>query len=307
MISLQEQLSILLSPGITFDGLKIPGSFDTLPPRDNLGRLSLRRILSAMNSPQPEQWVRTGNNQFKLRTRPWTYSVQGLATDGKHWFVSRAPSRLRSRILKFDINFRRISAQSIPISEGEHLGDIDYFQGLIYGPLERTSKVIVFDTNLNIVKIRKLNRGNNTPQGNSFPWCAIHPWNGLLYSSKFDDATQILGYDPKREFALVHRIELGKTIDRVQGGVISQQGHLFLTSDDLRGDAGIHVFSLLNGGYLGKRSIDIDRDNKEEVEGITIWPIKIGEKTAQIHMVLLQNIPGDLFIKSFDVPNTAAV
>lgn len=314
MISLREKLQNIRKRDFFKENVRLPSSFHSLPWRQTeRGKkaITLRELISFMELLQPEEWERTRNQQIKKRT--WTSGTQGLTTDGTYWFISKARSLdpLYSTIRKMDQNFKvlkRVKIEREP--HGRHLGDIDFFEGRIYGPLERTSKVIVFDTNLNVKRIEKLKPMSGKtalPQGNSFPWCAIHPWNKHLYSSSFDNVSQVHAYHLK-DFSHVATLELGKTLNRVQGGCISKNGHLYLSSDDREGDAGIHAFSLLNGAYLGKRSVAVDhrkvgKSYREEVEGIAIWPPEFDQKHGHIHLILLQVIASDLYLKSFTLPD----
>jgi hypothetical protein len=264
--------------------------------------------MKAMNSPEVSGWHKT--SQSKHVEKNWTEECQGVTTDGQCWFFSsnnKMDDINRQRIYKFTEDMEFLDFFPVGKFGCGHLGGIDFYKGIIYAAMEQPSKVLLINSNLQSATEAKLN-GKTTnsapPQGKSFPWCAINPWNGYLYSSKFDNVSEIYGYDPKDNFKHVTTLELPIKTDRVQGGCISRNGHLLLASDESHN---IRCFSMLNGTYLGSTSIEVSDLTREEVEGIAIWEGRIFEGVqAQIHVILLDNQPtvaDDVFFKHFSVPN----
>jgi hypothetical protein len=155
--------------------------------------------------------------------------------------------------------------------------------------------------------------GGPPPQA-SFAWCAVNPWNGLLYSRGRDDAGDADTLHAYRfdlagsRFMHVpaKKIVLQEKVSGVQGAVFSKNGHVLLasdTTDDIR------CYSILNGHYLGR--VPIPKDGGfpefEEVEGLTIWEaVPYDGVATHVHLILLDKDDpfsgDDVFFKHYHVP-----
>jgi hypothetical protein len=276
----------------------------------------------AMKPPLIEQWRFEDEHVFKNRV--WTEECQGLTTDGQVLFVVSnnklsVPFQDNFRgVHKFTLNFEPLASKRFQvegIQRDHHIGAPGYHQGKIYVPVEIDKdkpKVWILDTNLDTIDTKLLGGDRGPwPQGGSMPWCAVNPWNGYLYSSKYDNVNQVYAYDPNDNFILRKVLQLGRVIDKVQGGVISNNGHLYLTSHATKD---ISAFSIINGGFLGRYPVSYDEGiAQQEMEGITIAPIvRRGGLTAYVHVVILENdrvyVDRDnVFIKHFVVPDPAVL
>ena len=160
------------------------------------------------------------------------------------------------------------------------------------------------------------------------PWCAINPWNGFLYSSKFgepprweedpsgtglgrlvdwDPVTEVHCYDPADNFTHKRSLPImGEPLHKLQGGCFSTNGHLYLTSDHTQQ---IRAYSALNGAFLGDKWVDYDKSGltyTQEIEGICIAPVRYSEGDTYVHIVVLENeatSSDDFFFKHYSVPN----
>lgn len=276
---------------------------------------SLKKALDAMTSPHLEAWQMMG--RFEFANQSWTEEAQGLTTDGVFWYISSNNPSMRA-VWKFDSRFKPLGFTVVPPDLGEivqnklgahelslHIGDIDYFNGQIYAPLEPRLLVARFDLTPRFLDFHPLRPGRNgeMPQ-KQMPWCAINPWNGWLYSSNFDLVEFIYAYDPQNNFMLCAELKLnGPPLDRVQGGVFSQNGHLYLTSD-FTGD--VRCYSVLNGEWLGSVKIPYapDFDEFEEIEGIAIQPEAQADNAASVYVLVLDNDlnADDVFLVQYRVP-----
>jgi len=158
-----------------------------------------------------------------------TLYYQGLAEGGGYWYFS-------DRMALFKVEgFDKPIATLYPAvpdelrSEGyDHIGDVDYFNGYIYAPVEDVNYekpiVIVYSAaDFSVVKVI-----GPLPQSH-MPWIALDS-EGRMYSSEFSDVNEIKVYDP--EGNLVETIKLNVSLQRVQGGCIYGDKYLILTTDD---------------------------------------------------------------------------
>jgi hypothetical protein len=161
----------------------------------------------------------------------------------------------------------------------------------------------------------------------SMPWCAVNPWNDLLYTSENgDDAPMpvVRAYD--RTASYTHRptadIALGKAARHVQGGCFTPKGHLLLATDERDSNDPrfklVRAYSAFNGFYYGAARVLAQEDN-QELEDICYAPMVINDVHVQVHAVLLENIgptvtpagvlvPMDnIFFKHFKAPFVSTI
>jgi hypothetical protein len=279
-----------------------PGGFHSTPRR-------LRSALRATASPQIESWSLVPVAQ-EFANRGWTEECQGLTTDGEFWYVSSNNDDFRAIHKLKLVDFSPVSVippfATFPKHLGSHIGSPDYHEGRIYAPLEPSLQVLIFDTSPTFIGAAALKPGTLTslPQ-QQMPWCAVNPWNGLLYTSNFDNVTEVYAYDPNQDFSFVKSLTLrGGEINGVQAGVFSKNGHLYLASDKSKK---ILAFSAMNGHYLGSCKIPYEQGGleQEELEGIAILPIDLLVIKAHIHVLVLDNDlnSDDVFLKHFVAPS----
>lgn len=296
--SLRQSLSHIGEPSQA-GALTIPGGFHSAPG-------TLRRTMRAMRPPKIEGWMPLFQSTFE--NLQWTEECQGLTTDGENWFISSNNGDFRGvhkRSLDFGTHLRNV--RMLP-SAGVHPGDLDFdaARHRIFVPVESDPRVWVLDSDLDTVEVADLGGGPGlSPQGGSMPWCAVNPWNGLLYSSAFDNVDRVHAYDPDDNFKHVGSLRLGGApLFRVQGGCFSKEGRLYLTSDhseDLR------AYSSLNGYFYGRVGVPYTKGgvDQEEMEGVAIAHLLHADASTWVHVVILDNdlSPDDVFIKHFVVPN----
>ena len=189
---------------------------------------------------------------------------QGIAFDGVYWYFSG-----RQYLCKTYLNYSIIIENRNPIPEElkkqgyDHIGDIDYFEGIIYAPVEdyrykNGTFVLYFAENLTYTgKYIKTSQSH-------MPWCAIDPETQLLYSSEFDNVRSLYVYDLKKDFRRLKDLPLSQTLHRVQGGTI-HNGLLYLSCDDF-GER-IYIVDIKTGKVLDSFATNIGW----EMEGITIY------------------------------------
>jgi hypothetical protein len=282
--------------------------FHVLPPS---GRL--RHIMKAMLSPQPAQWTKPNEGQFF--NYDWTEECQGVTHDGSYWYLSSNHDG-KQRVYRFSLANDVVSHVKLAGNGSNHLGDIDYAAGRIYCAMEGPVKIVVIDTPPfnGWWSAALVGESGGDPPQSDCPWCAIHPWNGLLYSCNFGgDAPGVDTLRAYRFEAATSRfihvpsadIVLEEHARKIQGAVFSKNGHVLLASnhtDDIR------CYSVLNGRYLGRAAIQKDGSATvaEEVEGITIWEgISYAGVATHVHVILLDNDwpdQDDVYFKHYRVP-----
>ena len=224
-----------------------------------------------------------------------------------------------------------------------HLGDCDYFEGRVYVPIEGGPKPLVAPISVKGQQV--VCRENDVIiLTNQFeaPWCAFNPLNRLLYSSNFNvDHSGLSVYRVEKTFSglesslkgefvgtvpLFDQNSNSRTLQRVQGGVFSPLGHLYLVSDD---GTGILGFDSLTGKQCAHIPVDYKPDLKglkgagadiigvgsensgEELEGITLWDLDYGQAphiSGQIHLIMIDQFgsgDNDLYFKHYKVTNPA--
>lgn len=283
-----------------------PGGFHCSPR-------TLKRALLAMRVPRVNEWtVFAVANKFE--NFKWTEECNGVTSDGHFWYFASSNAD-GPGIYKFTLDFNYVAKAGLP--KGTHIGDIDFFGGRIFAPLEPAPKrIAVLDTSLALLSVVELqSTGDGGAPHTSNSWCALNPLNGLLYGSNFDAVDRVYCYDPdtQPEFAYRGALKLhGPPVGGVQGGAFTENGHLYLASDTYAGKSAtkdIRAYSSLNGEFLGSKQVPYDTNWKqaEEMEGFAILD---AGGLGQIHIVILDNdwpSSDDVFLKHLIVPDLAVL
>jgi hypothetical protein len=288
-------------------------SFDTFKSQD-AGyfaqglRLNAVRVLGdpSAKNPQMNAWSLVADQE--IDNLEWTEECQGLVTDGSSWLVVSNNEDFRG-IHRLSITFKtHLGKTALPSGAGNHPGapSFDWATARIYVPVEPKPNVWVLDNQLRTIAVAPLGGKVAPPQGH-MSWCAINPWNGLLYSSSFDKVDCVYAYDPANQFTHVSTLGLGgPALQAVQGGCFSGNGHLYLTSD---GSGRIHAYDAMDGTALGSVPVPYSPGglDGEELEGIGLGHlIHVNGRHSWVHVVVLDNDvtnKDDVYLKHFSVPN----
>ncbi|WP_238005234.1 tectonin domain-containing protein [Dactylosporangium sp. AC04546] len=225
---------------------------------------------------------------------PWTEEAQGVTTDGTNWYVG-SNSEDGRRLYKFGPGFPRGDARvlgvlALPSNAGDHLGPP------VWDPVRRRIVVAVEPSNVWVVEpaamqtefLGPLGGDGRKPQGTSIPWVAVNPVDGLLYSSAFGREDQpvtsvdvVHVYNPDDGYRWVRSVQLSRPIQQVQGGHIAADGQLYLTSN---ATFDISAYNLADGAYGGSRVVELNPDDDDEIEGLTLgryeWDATTGSDVA---------------------------
>jgi hypothetical protein len=202
-----------------------------------------------------------------------------------------------------------------------HIGDIDVKAGQLFAALEDGLGILVMPTavfdaphapeNKPLVYSLVEANGSAPPQSHA-PWCAYDPVGKILYSSSDDRVSKVYGYRmDTANCRFIHdasadRSLQGKPLNHVQGGAITPNGRLIMSSD---GPPAIHVYDLSDGRYWGAAGVNRSGGwpKYEEVEGVDVrLGVKNDGHETQIHLVLLDNDwpdQDDVIIKHYSVPD----
>jgi hypothetical protein len=275
---------------------------------------SLREMMRIMNLPNPDIETLEYRMVFDFSED----NSQGIAyADGNTWFLSS-----EYIISQFVINgadlynptdwgctkevnlSNLIEATNLNPAEFNHIGAIDYFEGLLFAPIKCTTNeghiLLGLSKDLEVVGYSRL------PTTASDSFCAINPWNRLLYMG-IDSRTDCLQmYDVSRFYDIWRsRRNWGQSIPI---NLLNQEFHLFLkdgvtprmrmAGEDIQGIAFsnngrlyvtswtpktflfgyvvawhnyLHIYNTLTGALLGIKEYDFPGSSME-IEGLSIHP-----------------------------------
>ena len=238
------------------------------------------------------------SSEYPFKSSPgYTNKLQGVAHDSSHWYMTNKV-KLRKIPVRCDLGDPAACSASVGIPwqlrAYNHLGDLDYYDGRLYVPLEGSAPAIgVFDADLKYISHALL------PSATDAPWCAINPVNGHLYTSSFlasvvrEHRMTWSGNNLTLTYvaSIALRDNAGKplSLDRVQGGAFSARGHLYLVSD-VAGH-GIKGFDLETGRQQVSIPVQFN-GHHEELEGIDIWDLDGGQApgiNGQIHLQVIDH------------------
>lgn len=268
----------------------------------------------------------------------WSEELQGVTHNADHWFISQ-----KSRIWKIPVGVdlndvtddisRGIFNIPIPVELAvnyDHFGDLDFYNGYLFVGLEnssdnRTASIACFNADT----LTFIGSDIVPSQDGHASWCAVNQSDGFLYSSAFDNVSELFAYQltinsDSFELMLVDTIPLHKEneeplmLSGIQGGVFvteNEETHLFLTSNksafpfsmnpNENAARGLHVFKWLDTGAMRVKKILIGTDLftwGEEIEGITFWDLSDGIApgiNGQLHILELDNDSTHDDVKAF--------
>lgn len=225
-----------------------------------------------------------------LSTEHWTYTTQGLTSDGKSWYISNT-----RRVFRFDGDMTdkpsAVTGDDTDAAfwqgEYKHISTVDYWaaKDVIVGAVEhedgtvgkaKPGYIAVWDKDLRL--LAKAQLLSPTLQ-NDAPWCAINPVDQLLYLSKCRSETLPLTVEvfrPSFDGGVLSLVSLGErdlygaTGERVLGGSVqagcfSPDGCLFLAVESY----GVMGFDMTTGRQIAGFPIPLRREIENWWEYIT--------------------------------------
>ncbi len=209
----------------------IATEIDTLVPgRTPLDAgVAVDRFITAIDS---EEWTQIGTDAFPLLTG--AVRSQGVTTDGTSWYFSWTKG--------FDVtddayNSIRSNPTAIPLlatlAGDNHIGDIDYLDGVLWAPLEDGSayqnpKLCAFDPQaLSCTTLYDL---SNTLLTQGVPYVIADGPRSSLYVSQWDPIDALFVLDVAT-VTYQRSIPLHTQVGRIQGGKVFE-GAIYLASDN---------------------------------------------------------------------------
>ncbi|WP_158076949.1 hypothetical protein [Streptomyces sp. CB02009] len=274
-------------------------------------------------NPRIDQW----NLAWETRSEHegWTNRWQGIVATQSHYYMTHndadAGHALFEGIWRWNHDFTspvEVVRSSWP---AKHPGapTYDRFLKQIHVPLEGDGQIWTLTettpgtlaTNAGTKYLGGSPSGS--PQGEwQIPFLAFNPRDRLVYSCKFDEGSGVnylYAYDPARNFVLTRTIPFPYKIRRVQGGVFSENGNLYLTSDHSKEVVAYNVHPTENKmWYWGRYNLNCP---DLEVEGITLGPPRNYPATGPVRLhvgcVKVDLGTDDVYMKHINVPNPASI
>jgi hypothetical protein len=214
----------------------------------------------------------------------------------------------------------------------DHIGDIDYSNGLLFAPIRSKRGgvphiLLALTENFEVVGYAHLTHDTNDA------WCAVNPWNNLLYMPIQSRADCICMYDISEFYKVYHSHQTGnsprlwgraisiKKLDSkfhflksdgitsdqspsIQGIAFSKNGRLYIARYNGNGPwyNYLKVYNALTGQLLSTSPEYDFPDYWDEIEGISIHPSGI----IYVAVAINQNIWTDRFqIYAFKYPESS--
>ncbi|AZS17874.1 YncE family protein [Paenibacillus lutimineralis] len=197
---------------------------------------------------------------------------QGVTSDGSSWIFNSQLGLLKTALDGKTVQARNVAAipAAIALQGGDHIGDISYYNGLIYAPIEDSKKyqhpyIALFDAaTLKYTGISYELPLNLHPGG--VPWVAVDAARDQVYTAQWNHAP-VLNVFRLSDMTLLKTVPLSQPIDRIQGAEM-YDGYLYASSDNqtksvYRIDPDTGAVTLAFDRNLGSNS---------EAQGIAVLP-----------------------------------
>jgi hypothetical protein len=291
--------------------VRVASDFSSVPGKNLKEMEATMRI-----TPHPHQWVQTSES---FHDEDWCEETQGVTFGGGFFYfacnTSDKPNRIHDQVIYRYLGQGDDEVEPVLEFNGEygsHLGAVDFFGGKLFCAMEGPVGVLVVEvasgnaarSPLGALRamdgsIKHDTQGVEVYQA-TMSWCAVNPWNNLLYSSENGDDTPttiVHAYNPEKNFAHepLADIRLSHAGRHIQGGCFSANGHLLLATDERDPNDSnfklIRTYSVFNGFYFGAaRVLVLAEGNDQELEDVCYAPMIINGVDVQVHALLLENV-----------------
>ncbi|MDH6233017.1 subtilase-type serine protease [Mesorhizobium soli] len=268
--------------------MAVAGHLGTVLPKIAKSALLGTSMLTALSAPAmaQEPWIMVQRTFFPDADPA---RGQGVTTDGTYWYFSGTHSLEIAdgnfNTVKIDkdaiVNELMIPSQLSSIGLN-HIGDIDYANGLLYVSLDTSKRDPITNNKYSHPVFAIYNASDLTYTGQAFAlnpphgvrdiasWVAVDAKAGLAYGMAYDNATELAVYNLS-DFSFKEYIPLSATIDQAQGGKILDGWMYFATDND---DKLLMRANLKTGQVETLGNLKLDAE--QEVEGLSIRWTKDG-------------------------------
>jgi hypothetical protein len=265
-------------------------------------------------------------------------SIQGVAHDQEYWYFTNRwyIFRIPQSTPIGQIDPRDYTVAYLP--DGcDHFGDLDYYKpvasqpnGKLYLPVEgcpssdnNKTRLYIYDTNDPSTPEKWVKLANHS----KLAWVSVHPDTGKVYAQwksenyHYFDVYPDITSTPNGTVVYeenYYRMQYsdGSTYPcpsgYLQGGKISKNNYLYMTTDGGDGTGGIHIFKIKERKAIFKKYVHPNGYNPssgEEIEGIDLFDVDgLGIPNipyGQIHWLLLDDdylwSPDDFYFKHISV------
>ena len=257
-----------------------------LAPRIPLKAVLLAALASASALPAQavEAWQLAGVEHFYANdaARSGIYRSQGIATDGQQWFFSwqygleRAGNDFVSLQRNSSFQWPASLSPGIPpalLAQGlNHIGDIDYDNGIIYASLDSTAgyrkpHIALFNAaDLSYTGVSYAITGAPAnPNNDVASWFAVDTARGLGYGKEWQNGNTINVYN-LADWSFSHTITLDTSTHNIQGAKV-RGDWLYMSSDNAT--QSIYRANLVNGRVEELFQLP-SPTGEREVEGIAL-------------------------------------
>ncbi len=202
---------------------------------------------------------------------------QGVTSDGSSWIFNSTYGLLKTSLDGKTVIKRNVLAIPAAISQqgGDHIGDISYYNGLIYAPIEdgdSYSHPYIALYNANTLEYTGISYElplSLHPGG--VPWVAVDAARGQVYTAQWSQAP-VLNVFRLSDMTLLKTVTLSQPVDRIQGAEV-YNGYLYASSDN----SSKTVYRI--DPDTGEVTAALDRSNLGsgvEAQGIAVLPTSNG-------------------------------
>lgn len=261
-----------------------------------------------------EQWQEVGVDHFYLHSPPYSltglYRSQGLASDGQQWFFSWQYGLERTDAAYASL--QRNSSVALPslaitpgipatlVAQGlNHIGDIDYANGLIYAPIEdgddfdgdgveyekpiialyNSTDLSYTGTYHELPTTLLVNGQLEAIHTAGVPWVALDTARGVGYTAEWNNANRLNVFNLS-DWSFQGFINLTQTIDRIQGAEVLGDA-LYAAADNATGS--VYRVGLLDGTVQEILQLALP-SGSQEMEGVAIEATPDGAALHVLHI-----------------------
>ncbi|MEO5757033.1 MAG: autotransporter domain-containing protein [Mesorhizobium sp.] len=257
-------------------------------------------VMTLMPALAVEPWIMVEKTVFTGDAT--TSKKQGVTTDGTNWYFSGT-----NIIERTDDKYNRnlVSAPGIPhvleipsqFSDAglNHIGDIDYADGLLYISLDSSVADPITGNRYNNPVFAIYNASDlsftgkayalNPPHGtiDIASWVAVDAKNGLGYGMAYNNATELAVYNLS-DWSFKEYIPLSQAVDAAQGGKLLDGWMYFAANDQTNG---IYRANLKTGEV--EKLGNLQSPDGQETEGLAFKMTKDGWK---LHVLNREHLDG---------------